>query len=57
VVCVFLLPLVGLSWVMLKLDAGPTMFLILIIGMGLVCLVRWIKNNRHSSLDEIQNSV
>ena len=55
VVCVFLLPLVGLSWVMLKLDAEPTMFLILIIGMGLVYLARWIKNNRHSSLGEIQN--
>ena len=55
VVCVFLLPLVALSWVMLKLDAGPTMFLILIIGIGLVCLSQWIKNNRHSSLDEIEN--
>jgi hypothetical protein len=55
VVCVFLLPLVGLSWVILKLDAGPTMFLILLIGMGLVYLARWIKNNRHSSLDEMHN--
>ena len=53
VVCVFLFPLVGLSWVILKLDAGPTMFLILIIGMGLVYVSRWIKNNRNSSLDEI----
>ncbi|MDH4205704.1 MAG: fibronectin type III domain-containing protein [Desulfobacteraceae bacterium] len=54
VVCVFLLPLVGLSWMILKLDAGSTMLLILLIGMGLVYLARWIKNNRHSSLDEIQ---
>jgi hypothetical protein len=55
VVCVFLLPLVGLSWVILRLDVGPTMYLILLIGMGLVYLARWIKNNRHSSLDEMHN--
>jgi hypothetical protein len=55
VVCVFLLPLVGLSWVILRLDVGPTMFLILLIGMGSVYLARWIKNNRPSSLDEMHN--
>jgi hypothetical protein len=55
VICVFLLPLVGLSWVILRLDVGPTMFLILFIGMGSVYLARWIKNNRYSSLDEMHN--
>jgi hypothetical protein len=55
VVCVFLLPLVGLSWMILKIGASSTMLIILLIGMGLVCLARWIKNNRHCSLDEIQS--
>ena len=54
VVCVFLLPLVGLSWMMLKIGAGSTMFLILLVGMGLVYLAGWIKNNRYSNSDEIQ---
>jgi hypothetical protein len=54
VVCVFLLPLVGFSWMMLKIGAGSTMLLILLIGMGLVYLAMWIKNNRHSNSDEIQ---
>jgi hypothetical protein len=47
VVCVFLFPLVGLSWLILKIGDSSTMLLILLIGMGLACLVRWIKNNRH----------
>jgi hypothetical protein len=55
VVCVLLLPLVGLSWMILKIGASSTMLLILLIGMGLACLARWIKNNRHCSLDEIQS--
>jgi Fibronectin type III domain len=54
VVCVFLLPLVGFGWMMLKIGAGSTMLLILLIGMGLVYLAMWIKNNRHSNSDEIQ---
>jgi hypothetical protein len=54
VVCVFLLPLVGLSWMMLNIGAGFTMLLILLIGMGLVYLVGWIKNSRYSNSDEIQ---
>lgn len=53
VVCVGLLPLVGLSWVFLKIGAGSTMFLILIIGMVLIYLAKWKKNNRHSNSDEI----
>ena len=54
VVCVFLLPLVGFSWMMLKIGTGSTMFLILLIGLGLAYLARWIKNNRHGNSDEIQ---
>jgi len=54
VVCIFLLPLVGLSWMMLKIGAGSTMFLILLVGVGLVYLVGWMKNNRYSDSDEIQ---
>ncbi len=56
-VCVGLLPLVGLSWVFLKIGAGSTMFLILIIGMVLIYLAKWRKNNRHSNSDEIQLEV
>lgn len=51
VVRVFLLPLVGLGWMILKLGPGPAMFLILLIGMGLACHVRWVKNNRDSRLN------
>ncbi len=47
VVCVFLLPFVGLSWMILKIGAGSTMLLLLLIGIGLSCLVGWIKNKRH----------
>ena len=47
VVCVFLLPLVGLSWMILKIGTGSTMLLLLLIGIGLSCLVGWIKNKRH----------
>ena len=54
VVCVFLLPLVGFSWMILKIGAGSIMFLILLIGLCLAYLVGWIKNNRHSNSDEIQ---
>ncbi|MBW2604884.1 MAG: hypothetical protein JRE28_11320 [Deltaproteobacteria bacterium] len=54
VVCVFLLPLVGFSWMILKIGAGSTMLLILLIGMSLAYPVGWIKNNRHSNSDEIQ---
>jgi hypothetical protein len=54
VVRVFLLPLVGFGWMMLKIGAGSTILLILLIGMGLVYLARWIKNNRHNNSDEIQ---
>ena len=54
VVCIILLPLVGFSWMMLKIGAGSTIFLILLIGLGLAYLVGWIKNNRHSNSDEIQ---
>lgn len=57
VICVGLLPLVGLSWVFLKIGAGFTMFLILLIGMILVYLAKRIKNNRHSNSDEIQLEV
>ena len=39
VVCVFLLPLVGLSWMILKIGTGSTMLLLLLIGIGLFCLV------------------
>jgi hypothetical protein len=46
VVCVFLLPLVGFGWMILKIGVGSTMLLILLIGIGLACLVGWIKNNR-----------
>jgi len=47
VVCVFLLPLVGLSWMILKIGAGYAMLILLLIGIGLSCCVAWIKNNRH----------
>lgn len=47
VVCVFLLPLVGLSWMIFKIGAGSTMLLILLIGMALAYLVGRIKNNRN----------
>jgi len=47
VVCVFLFPLVGLSWIILKIGPGSLMLLILLLGMGLACLARWIKNNRN----------
>ena len=57
VICLGLLPLVGLSWVFLKIGAGSTMFFILIIGMVLVYLAKWIKNNRHSNSDGIQLEV
>jgi hypothetical protein len=57
VICVGLLPLVGLSWVFLKIGAGSTMFLILLIGMILVYLAKRIKNNRHSNSDGIQLEV
>ena len=49
VVCAGLLPLVGLSWMILKIGAGSTIFLMLLIGMGLVYLAGWIKNNRYSN--------
>ena len=57
VICVGLLPLVGLSWVFLKIGAGSTVFLILLIGMVLVYLGKRIKNNRHSNSDGIQLKV
>lgn len=44
VICVGLLPLVGLSRVFLKIGAGSTMFLIFLIGMVLVYLAKRIKN-------------
>ena len=47
VVCVFLLPLVGLSWMILKVGADSAMLLIFLIGMGSACLVIWLKSNRH----------
>jgi len=47
VVCVFLLPFMGLSWMILKIGAGSTMLLLLLIGIGLSCLVGCIKNKRH----------
>jgi len=42
-VCAGLLPLVGLSWVLLKIGAGSAILIILFTGIGLVYLVRWIK--------------
>jgi hypothetical protein len=57
VICVGLLPLVGLSWVFLKIGAGSTMFFMLLIGMILVYLAKRIKNNPHSNSDEIQLEV
>jgi len=57
VVCVGLLPFEGLCWVFLKIGAGSAMFLILLIGMVLVCLAKRIKNNRHSNSDGIQLEV
>ena len=43
-VCVFLLPLVGFSWMLLYLGTGMTQFFILLMGMGLVYIVRWRKS-------------
>ena len=54
VVCVFLLPLVGFGWMMLKIGAGSTILLILLIGLGLAYFVGCIKDNWHSNSDEIQ---
>jgi Fibronectin type III domain len=43
-VCVFLLPLVGISWMLLKMGMGITLLFILLMGIGLVYIVKWRKN-------------
>jgi Fibronectin type III domain len=43
-VCVFLLPLVGFSWMFLNVGPGFTLLFILLMGIGLVYFVRWMKN-------------
>lgn len=53
VVCVLLLPLVGFSWVILKIGAGHTMSLILLIGLGSFYLLKRIKNHRQGRSGEI----
>jgi len=42
-VCVFLLPLVGYSWMLLNMGPGITLLFILLMGIGLVYMVRWRK--------------
>ncbi len=42
-VCVFLLPLVGFSWMLLNMGQVITLFFILLMGTGLVYMARWIK--------------
>lgn len=44
VVCIFLLPLVGLSWVLLKIGAGSTILIILFAGIGLAYLAGWMNS-------------
>lgn len=51
VVCAALLPLVGLSWMILKIGLGSTMFLILLIGAGLAYMTTL---KCHRSSDEIR---
>jgi hypothetical protein len=41
---VFLLPLLGFSWMILKVGPGLTLLFILLMGVGLVNIVRWRKN-------------
>jgi hypothetical protein len=41
---VFLLPLLGFSWMILKVGPGLTLLFILLTGVGLVHIVRWRKN-------------
>jgi hypothetical protein len=54
VVCAGLLPLVGLSWIFLKVGAGSATFIILLVGMGSVYLAAWINNTRYGNSDDIQ---
>jgi hypothetical protein len=42
-VCVFLLPLVGFSWMLLNMGLSITLLFILLAGIGLTYLVRWRK--------------
>jgi Fibronectin type III domain len=44
VVCVFLLPLVGFSWMLLDIGPGFTLLTILLMGVSLVYIVRRRKN-------------
>jgi hypothetical protein len=44
VVCIFLLPLEGFSWMLLKVGPGFTLLITLLIGIGLIYFVRWKKN-------------
>jgi hypothetical protein len=41
---VFLLPLLGFSWMILKVGPGLTLLFILLMGVGLVSIARWRKN-------------
>ncbi len=38
---VALVPVVGISWITLKLGLGPTLLLMLLLGIGLINLARW----------------
>ena len=38
---VSLVPVVGISWIALKLGPGPTLLLMLLFGIGLINLARW----------------
>lgn len=44
-VCVFLLPLLGFSWILLNVGPGSTLLFTLMMGIGSVCFVKW-KNTR-----------
>jgi hypothetical protein len=43
-VCVFLLPLVVLSWILLNIGPGVILLIMLLLGMGMVYMVRWRNN-------------
>jgi hypothetical protein len=44
VVCIFLLPLVGFSWMLLKAGPGFTLLFISVMGAGFVFMARWRNN-------------
>jgi Fibronectin type III domain len=44
-VCIFLLPLVVFSWILLNIGPGFTLLLMLLLGIGMIYTVRWRNNS------------